>query len=112
GVETPGDGAEGGRQDTDPPAPSHEPASSEPTSSETAAAPFVPIPDSALPRAPAGPAPQARPARLTPAEALVRLREASTRDEVIGAAIAFVRGAFQFVALYTRQGTSMVVFEA
>jgi hypothetical protein len=88
------------------------PSAPEPARETAAPHPFIPVPEAPTPRSVAGPAPQSRPARMTPAEALVRLREAGTRDEVIEAAISFVRGAFQFVALYTRRGTSMAVFEA
>jgi hypothetical protein len=103
----------------DLPAPPSEPkkimASSAPAPPELARsepAPPTAAPPASGPRASAGPTPPAaRPAKLAPAEALLRLREAGGRDEVIGAAIAFVRGAFQFVALYARRGSAMAVFE-
>ena len=50
--------------------------------------------------------------RSSPLDALELVREATTRDGILSVALAYVRSAFEFVALYARRGSSMVVFEA
>ncbi len=50
--------------------------------------------------------------RASPLAALELVRAATSRDGVLSAVLAYVRSAFQFVALYARRGPSMVVFEA
>ncbi|HUB07740.1 MAG TPA: hypothetical protein VMB50_12090 [Myxococcales bacterium] len=50
--------------------------------------------------------------RASPLDALELVRAATTRDGILSAVLAYVRSAFQFVALYARRGGSMIVFEA
>jgi hypothetical protein len=50
--------------------------------------------------------------RMSPTEALVALREEQTRDGVIGVVVDFLRGAFDFVAVFVRHEDTFEVFEA
>jgi len=50
--------------------------------------------------------------RMSAAEAMAALREEQTRDGVIGVAVDFLRGAFDFVAVFVRHGETFQVFEA
>jgi len=50
--------------------------------------------------------------RSSPLDALELVRAATTRDGILSAVLAYVRSAFEFVALYARRGPNMIVFEA
>ncbi|MHB8419360.1 MAG: HEAT repeat domain-containing protein [Myxococcales bacterium] len=71
-----------------------------------------PVPSDEPPPAPVRAALVAAAGRASPLDALELVRAATTRDGVLSAVLAYVRSAFQFVALYARRGQAMVVFEA
>ncbi len=50
--------------------------------------------------------------RMSAGEAMAALREEQTRDGVIGVAVDFLRGAFDFVAVFVRHEETFQVFEA
>ncbi len=50
--------------------------------------------------------------RMSAGEAMAALREEQTRDGVIGVAVDFLRGAFDFVAVFVRHEDTFQVFEA